>query len=112
MQEVDLREKDLKTLVAIFRRFPSVCEVRVYGSRASCHAKRASDIDLAIFAPSIRPMEWSDLCEALENAPIIYEIDIVRPDRLPEGGLKEKIERESILIYAAEDDEASFRVAK
>lgn len=101
MHEVDLREKDLKTLQNAFRQFPSVREVRIYGSRATGHARRASDIDLAIFAPGIRPMEWSDLCEALENAPIIYEIDIVRPDKLPEGRLKEKIARESIPIYVA-----------
>lgn len=47
-------------------------------------------------------MQWSDLCEAIENAPIIYEIDLVRPDLLPEGPLKEKIARESIAIYVAE----------
>lgn len=27
--------------------------------------------------------EWHDLCEALENAPIIYELDIVREEDVP-----------------------------
>lgn len=102
MGEVNLREKDLRTLQDTFRRFPFVREVRLYGSRATGRARRASDIDLAIFAPGIRPMQWSDLCEALEDAPIIYEIDVVRPDQLPDGPLKEKIARESVAIYVAE----------
>jgi len=99
LNQVALRGKDLETLRAAFRRFPVVQEVRVFGSRATGHAKRASDIDLAIFAPNASAREWFDLCEALEDAPIIYELDLVRPDQTASDRLKEKIEREGIVIY-------------
>jgi len=99
MKTVTLREKDLAVLRAAFHRFPSVREVRVFGSRATGHARRASDIDLAIFAPDATSGEWSDICEALENAPIIYELDLVRPEQMTSERLKEKIEREGIAIY-------------
>jgi len=99
MKPLDLRDKDLAALREIFQRFPFVREVRVFGSRATGHSRRASDIDLAVSAPVATPTEWSDLCEALDNAPIIYELDLVRPEQTASQPLKEKIARDGILIY-------------
>ena len=82
-----------------FQRFPAVREVRVFGSRATGQARRASDLDLAISAPDASAGEWADLCDALESAPLIYELDLVRPERTSSERLKEKIEREGIAIY-------------
>jgi uncharacterized protein len=94
-----LRDKDLAILRSALRRFPAVREVRVFGSRATGHARRASDLDLAISAPEATASEWADLCDALENAPLIYELDVVRPEQTTNERLKEKIEREGIAIY-------------
>ncbi len=102
MKPVALRDKDLAALCGAFRRFPAVREVRVFGSRATGHARRASDLDLAIFAPDATSVEWADICDALENAPLIYELDLVRPERTTSERLKEKIEREGIAIYPEE----------
>jgi predicted nucleotidyltransferase len=94
-----LREKDLTALRDAFRRFPAVREVRVFGSRATGHARRASDLDLAIFAPDATSTEWAGICEAMENAPLIYELDLVRPEQTGNERLKEKINREGVVIY-------------
>src|SRR5438552_17311950 len=102
MKLVVLRERDLAVLRGAFQRFPAVREVRVFGSRATGQARRASDLDLAIFAPEATSAEWSDLCDALENAPLIYELDVVRPEQTTSERLKEKIEREGIAIYPEE----------
>jgi hypothetical protein len=102
MKTLALREKDLAVLRGAFQRFPAVREVRVFGSRATGQARRASDLDLAIFAPEATPAEWGDLCEALENAPLIYELDLVRPEQTASKRLKEKIQREGIAIYPQE----------
>ena len=99
MPPVALREKDLTALRETFQRFPSVREVRVFGSRATGQSRRASDLDLAIFAPEATSMEWAGICEAIENAPIIYELDVVRPEQTTNARLKEKIDREGIVIY-------------
>src|SRR5665213_2267048 len=98
MKTVTLRDKDLEILRGAFRRFPSVREVRVFGSRANGNARRASDLDLAISAPEATPAEWADLCDALENAPLIYELDLVRPEQATSERLKEKIQSEGIAI--------------
>lgn len=102
MTPVALREKDLAVLRGAFRRFPAVREVRVFGSRATGHARRASDLDLAIIAPDATSAEWGDLCDTLENAPLIYELDLVRPEQTTSERLKEKIQREGIAIYPEE----------
>jgi len=94
-----LREKDLAALRATFRRFPWVREVRVFGSRATGHARRASDLDLAISAPDATAGEWQELAEALDTAPLIYELDLVRPEQTANARLKEKIVREGVPIY-------------
>lgn len=102
MNAIALRDKDLLTLRNALARFPSVREVRVFGSRATGNARRASDLDLAISAPNATAEEWADLFEALEQAPIIYELDLVRLDQTVNAGLRERIEREGITVYPEE----------
>ncbi len=94
-----LRAKDINVLRATFGRFPAVREVKVFGSRALDTARRASDLDLAISAPNATVSEWTDICDAIENAPLIYELDVVRPEWTANPRLKEKIAREGIVIY-------------
>lgn len=103
MKSILLRDKDLAALRRTFRRFPCVREVRLFGSRATGHARRASDIDLAISAPDATADQWLELTEAIEAAPIIYEFDIVRTERAHNSQLMEKIAREGVSIYPEGD---------
>ncbi|MDQ3668174.1 MAG: nucleotidyltransferase domain-containing protein [Acidobacteriota bacterium] len=102
MKHIELRDKDLAVLRGTFSRFPSVREVRVFGSRATGDARRASDLDLAVFAPDATAEEWADLCEALESTPIIYELDVVRAEQTSNARLREKIEGEGVTVYPEE----------
>jgi predicted nucleotidyltransferase len=99
MMPPGLRQKDLDVLRSTFRRFPIVWEVRVFGSRARGTARRSSDLDLAIYSLEATPTEWGDLCNALQNAPLIYELDIVRPEQVANERLKARIAREGVTIY-------------
>lgn len=103
MTTVMLRSKDLAALRAILRRYASVRHARIFGSRATGAARRASDVDLAISAPDMSVAEWHDLCEALENAPIIYELDIVREEDVLNERLREAILRDGVVIYPLND---------
>ena len=94
-----LRERDLAVLRRTFRRFPCVRAVRLFGSRATGTAGRASDIDLAVSAPEATADQWLEFTEALETAPIIYEFDIVRTERACNPRLIERIAREGVPIY-------------
>lgn len=99
MRKPALRDSDLAVLRSTFERFPCVHEVRIFGSRATGHARRASDIDLAISAPEATAGQWQELVEALEEAPVIYELDIVRADDACNPRLMEKIAQEGLPIY-------------
>ena len=99
MKTPALRDKDLAVLRDTLRRFPCVREVRVFGSRATGQPGRASDIDLAIWAPDATADEWLQLTEAIHGAPIIYEFDVVRTERTHNPRLIEKIVREGVPIY-------------
>jgi predicted nucleotidyltransferase len=99
MKTLDLRDKDLAVLRSTFRRFPCIREVRLFGSRATGNARRASDIDLAISAPNATTDQWLELTDALDEAPVIYEFDVVRTERAHNPALIEKIAREGVPIY-------------
>jgi uncharacterized protein len=103
MKTPALRNQDLTVLRRTFSRFPFVREVRLFGSRATGHARRASDIDLAISAPDATPGQWLALTEAIEEAPIIYEFDLVRTEQAHNPRLMEKIASEGLPIYTAMD---------
>ncbi len=95
---LQLREKDRLTLKTLLARFPEIRHAWVFGSRATGNARRASDIDLAIEAPDMSPARWHDLLDALEQAPIIYRLDIVRLDTLRDSRIKAAIERNRELL--------------
>ncbi|HUU01711.1 MAG TPA: nucleotidyltransferase domain-containing protein [Myxococcota bacterium] len=96
-----LRPRDQAVLERIFKSHSKIEEVRIYGSRARGNAKRASDVDLAISAPGMTSAEWAGLALDLREAPIVYEIDLLREDKLPDGALKAKSRREGVRIYTA-----------
>ncbi|MEI8372074.1 MAG: nucleotidyltransferase domain-containing protein [Planctomycetota bacterium] len=99
MKTLALRDKDLAVLRRTFHRFPCVREVRLFGSRATGHASRTSDIDFAISAPDATADQWLELTDALDEIPIIYEFDVVRIEHTHSSRLLEKIAREGVPIY-------------
>ncbi len=99
MKPLALRDRHLAILRSTFHRFPCIREVRLFGSRATGHARRASDIDLAITAPTATPGQWLELTQALEEAPIIFEFDIVRTDQTHNPRLLGKITHNGRPIY-------------
>ena len=99
MATLAVREQDLAVLRTTFRRFPFVREVRIFGSRATGESRRASDLDLAVFAPEATIREWAELREVLEDAPLVFEIDLVRADALADSRLADKVAAEGLTIY-------------
>jgi predicted nucleotidyltransferase len=99
MATPDVRPQDLQVLRSLFGRFPKVREVVLFGSRATGTARRASDIDLAVSAPEASAEEWLALREAIDEAPIIFEFDVVRREALASESLRRAIDRDGVRIY-------------
>ena len=93
-----LRPRDIKALQRVFRKYPRVKEVFVFGSRATGNADRASDVDVAVNAPTLSAAEWSDIREDLDSLPIILALDVVRLDRLPDSPLRTRIHAEGLRL--------------
>jgi len=102
LTEYGLSEAILEDLRQVFRRFPEIKRVLVYGSRGRGDFQPHSDIDLAVIAPSLTPQRFTELWSALEDLPLIFRLDVVHWDRLGNPRLKEQIQREGREIYPAE----------
>jgi len=96
---IQLRDLDLDLLSDAFRRFSFVKAVSVFGSRAVGGARRDSDLDLAVDASTASATEWGNLCEALEEVPVVYEMDVIRMDEEVADSLRSKINLQGRVIY-------------
>ena len=63
--------------------FPEVERVILFGSRARGDAGFRADIDIAVECPTADTLRWSDIEEAVELAPTLLNIDLVRLDTAP-----------------------------
>jgi predicted nucleotidyltransferase len=63
--------------------FPEVERVILFGSRARGDAGFRADIDIAVECPTADILRWSDIEEAVELAPTLLNIDLVRLDTAP-----------------------------
>ena len=89
-----IREKDLKNIQDILSGMAFVQGVKVFGSRALNQFRRNSDLDLAVTAPDATAEQWQNLREALEQAPVVFDVDLLRMNDTTPQSLRAKISRE------------------
>jgi predicted nucleotidyltransferase len=84
----------------VFEKFPKICEVILFGSRAMGTYMEGSDIDLVVKGENI---EFNDLlnieCE-LEDLQLLYKIDVLNYDNLNNADLKAHIDRVGRIVYS------------
>lgn len=89
-----LNETNHGRLTRVFEAFPAVRSVLIFGSRARGDAREGSDFDLAVVAPDMTAADFARLWDAVESLELIFKIDLIHFDRLPEGPLKGRIRAE------------------
>ena len=97
-----LPQKTITQLKSVFKKYPEITQVKVYGSRATNHYRRGSDIDLAFFSKSDRDLS-SNLSWELDDLPSPYLFDLVDYNTLNESRLKEEIDRYGKVLYKKSD---------
>lgn len=96
---MDERTRQISTWIAeALQRFPSVRRAVVFGSRATGRNSPKSDYDLAVDAPDASPAEWAALAAALDDAPTVLKVDLLRWEHAPLD-LQEEIARDGIEVY-------------
>ena len=89
----------LETLQRIFSGYPTVASVRLYGSRAKGTYNPRSDIDLAVFGPSVDRFVVAAILQDIDDSDIPYLVDIQNFSGLRNPALIEHIERVGQEIY-------------
>lgn len=62
---------------------PRIRRIILFGSRARGDARERSDADLAIEAPGADPVAWDDMLAALDEAPTLLQLGVVRLEDAP-----------------------------
>lgn len=88
-----LSDRDMKTLRDIFKKYPDVKNVFVFGSRAKGTYKQGSDIDLAIMNEGITDTYIRKMKSDFEDSSLPYIVDLVNYPTLKHPELKHHIDR-------------------
>lgn len=100
---VGLNENVAQMLQHIFRRYDSVNEVVLYGSRAKATNHERSDIDLVIKNSPIDRHLLGAIKLEIDSSDIPYAVDLQVFEKITNRTLLEHIQRVGIVLYKKDD---------
>lgn len=98
MNDFGLSKLELDKILSVFRRYPEINQVILFGSRAKGTAKVNSDIDLAVEGLSSN-LQIENLAMELDDLSLPYKFDVKSVVRITNPVLKDHIARVGINIY-------------
>jgi predicted nucleotidyltransferase len=96
-----LSDKTLDTLNSIFRKYPDIRQVVLYGSRAKGKFRLGSDIDLTL--KTRENFAFTDLLRIgndFDDSDMPYFVDVSIYDRLSNPSLRSHIDRVGKVLYS------------
>lgn len=90
----------IANIKSIFRRYATIKEVIVFGSRSKGTFREDSDIDLTFKGDNLTAAILSDVMTDIEKLKTPYLFDISLYDSIKEGNLKQLIDCEGQLFYS------------
>lgn len=94
-----LSEKAWQELELIFKNFPAIERVVLFGSRAKGTHKPGSDVDLAIEGTEVEISTLLRLQNALESSDLPYFFDVLNLKNIDSPELLEHIREFGVIIY-------------
>jgi predicted nucleotidyltransferase len=98
MKDIGLTPREIDLIRAVFRRFPAIREVALYGSRAKGTYKPESDIDLALIGVEDN-IQAEAVADELDELPLPYRFDVKAYSSIQYEPLREHVARVGILLY-------------
>ena len=98
MKDIGLTPHEIDLIRGVFRRFPAIREVALYGSRAKGTYRPESDIDLALVGVD-DDVQAEAVANELDELPLPYRFDVKAYGGIKYGPLREHIARVGILLY-------------
>ena len=93
-----LSQKTIAQLKSVFKKYPEIDQVKIYGSRARGDYEKGSDIDLAFFSESEKDLS-SRLLWELDELATPYLFEVVNYNSLNVDYLKREIDKHGKLLY-------------
>ena len=81
---IDMTDKQRRTVLELLRSHLPDTEVWAYGSRVRWNARPSSDLDLVAFATPEQRRQVSNLREAFEESNLPFRVDLFVWDETPE----------------------------
>jgi len=97
-----LKTHIIDELQKVFRKYPQVERVLLYGSRAKGNYKEGSDIDLTIIAKEIDLKILHKIENEIDDLLLPYKIDLSIFSEIDNKSLLEHIDRVGVLFYGRE----------
>ena len=95
-----MTERDTEVIIETLATFEEIEEAVIFGSRAMGHAKRGSDVDLALKGKRLDLTTVTHVKFVLEEErPLPYFFDVVHYDALTNPALKAHIDHEGRTLY-------------
>ena len=101
-----LSDKTLNTLDSIFRKYPGIKQVILYGSRAKGKYRAGSDIDMSLkIDDTFSRVDLLHVGNDLDDSDIPYFVDVSIYERLSNPELKAHIDRVGKTLYATDRED-------
>ncbi len=94
-----LSEQIVEDIISVFKDFPQITEVVMYGSRAKGNSKTGSDIDLTLKGEALTLKDLNRVSIALEDLLLPYTFDISIYQHIDNPDLIEHIRRVGKVLY-------------
>lgn len=104
MEGSGLTAEEVGRISGVFACFPQVEEVLIYGSRAMCNYRPASDIDLTLKGKGIDLSLQTEIEFALDDLMLPYKFDLTVFDRITNPEFIDHINRVGKSFYRRVED--------
>ncbi len=103
MAEYGLSDDVINGIRNVFRSFPELEQVILYGSRAMGNYRNGSDIDITLKGAELNLQVMNRISLSLDDLMLPYTFDISIYDHIDNEELRSHIKRRGVVFYSAGD---------
>jgi type I restriction enzyme S subunit len=107
-----LSDKNLNLIRDVFKYYPKIDEVIIFGSRAMGTEKNGSDIDLAVKGKDILLDDILSISSKLDELPLAYDYDVINYADIDNPALTEHIDKHGLPFYKKEEVKGEWKKYK
>jgi len=86
-------------ICSVFKKYPNIQKVLIFGSRAKGNYSEGSDIDLAVVGEDITFNQLMDINIQIEDLGLLYKVDVVDYKKNIGTPIGDHIDRVGLLFY-------------